>query len=135
MAYNRRRGSKTYGDPNTPMSDGTRDFLKDLLETRDVEDDLRVMISKQMTNGLKQGTASGFIKLLQQLPEIEREGAPTSEGYYRHDGTIYKVRRAKAGHLYAMAKEDGRWEFIKGAFRKLAATDLMTPAQVKRAGL
>lgn len=136
MAY-RRGGQKTYGDPNRPMTSGTRDFLADLLQTRDVDEDLRLIIEKQMANGLKQGSASGYITLLKQLPEIPREDAPTVEGYYLHNGEIYKVARAKAGHLYALERdEEGRFkELARGMMRKLAATDIMSAKQIKSAGL
>jgi len=134
MSYRRNR---SYGDPNSPATEGTKGFLADLLRDRDVEDDIRAMITKQMNNGLKQGVASSFIDLLKQLPEVEREDAATTEGYYLHNGEIYKVQRARAGHLYALERDDmGRFkELAKGIFRKLTATELMSAAQVKSAGL
>lgn len=135
MAY--RRGGNRFGNPNAPMSEGTRGFLTDLLRDKDVEDDLRLLIEKQMANGIKQGTASSYIDLLKQLPSIPREDEPTVEGYYMHDGSIYKVARARAGHMYALEQNyEGRFkELARGVFKKLSASELMSDAQVKAAGL
>jgi len=139
MAYARSARRGRYGNPNDPATEPTKKFLKDLLDQKDLtgEEELLFLLEKQLKNGIKQGTESTYIELLKQLPDLVTEDTPTEPGYYKHDGSIYKVQRAKAGHLYALERdEEGRFkELAKGMMKRIVASELMTATQVKRAGL
>lgn len=59
-----------------------------------------------------------------------KSGKVTEDGYYRKDGTYYKVQIAKngSGNLYAKVwdAECGSWEYTPGAINKISADDKLS---------
>lgn len=74
---------------------------------------------------------------------VHSPGAPVvTNGFYLHEGTVYKVRPAQADptRSYAMELvpgddgENGTWKFAKGAMAWLRASDKMTAEQAAEYG-
>ena len=57
-----------------------------------------------------------------------------SDGMYLADGTVYKVKRSGAGHLYAMVLTEEGFQFERGAIRVLKFEHRMTLEQAKAYG-
>ena len=66
--------------------------------------------------------------------------APTrpalSQGMYRKGGTVYRVVKARAGHLYAKALDPatGRFDYAPGAMRALTPEDRMSVTEAAAYG-
>lgn len=73
-----------------------------------------------------------------QRPATAPVGSPAAEGFYRRDGSIFKVQKAVhgSGHLYAkrLIVENGaaRWEYAPGVIRTL--TERLTLAEAEAFG-
>ena len=58
---------------------------------------------------------------------IRRASIEVTEGYYLHEGAVYKVQRSKAGRLYAtrLDEEAHKFEFVSGAVYRLSPDERM----------
>jgi hypothetical protein len=66
---------------------------------------------------------------------IAAEIAAVTVGFYLQNGNVYKVRRAQAGHLYAMVRTVDGWDMARGMMRVLKATDKIDAQQAVKFGL
>lgn len=125
---------RRYGNPKAPMTNPQRDMLTDLLATRDVDEDFVTLIEAKVDAGMTSGAASAFISVLLAADRLPRDDEPEDEGWYKHDGVIYKVQRAKKGHLYALGVDEaGRYKVLaKGVMRTLSSNDMLSDAQARR---
>jgi hypothetical protein len=58
-----------------------------------------------------------------------------TEGMYIRDGVIYKVQMGSKGYLYALVLSGaGKFEFVKGAIRRITPADRMTLEEAKAYG-
>lgn len=118
-------GHKTYSDD---ASDKQRAFLRSLVNERFTDDALAQWLDK-INGRLSKSAASGMIKLMLDTPKLVK--APTStvaressvsltDGFYRVEGTFYKVQLNQAGtRLYAKVWDVDRWEYAPGGMKGL----------------
>lgn len=59
--------------------------------------------------------------------EMAAADTVTEPGFYLLGEQVYKVKRSQAGHLYAMLRVPGGWEYQRGAITRLTATHKVTP--------
>jgi hypothetical protein len=114
--------------PYDPATAPTQKLLVLMATERVCSDDMKLAVAHELRNGPIQGRCSAlidYLKLCERTPEAEaaRQGEDpvTEPGYYRHDGVVYQVRRAKAGHLYPVDVNENR--FAKGVFPQLKASE------------
>jgi hypothetical protein len=122
-------------DPKGPATGPTVKLLVTLATERVVSDEMKLAIAHEVKHQLTQGCASAlidYLKLCNRTVESEAarvaEGGVTEPGYYRHDGVLYQVVRAKAGHLYPVNVQEN--EFAKGVFPRLRASERVTELDV-----
>jgi hypothetical protein len=76
--------------------------------------------------------ASGVIEYLKKLPYKAIEGVATEDGYYLHEGRLFKLQHNRAAtSQYAKELVDGQWQYAPGAAHRLLATELITAAEAK----
>lgn len=104
-------------------SEKTVSRLEVALGKHEIDDDMSAQIKSLIANGISQTAASGFIGLVESLPErpvvkAARENKVEVPGYYAHDGVplgVVKVQRSQKGFLYACeARPGGQWKFVSG---------------------
>lgn len=137
MGYQRTNFADPAQAPTAPCTENRLRFVQSLLAERDLPQTWAKKVAADMKAGMDNATAKEWIGKLMPLPRVEREDAPTEAGYYRHDGEIYKVQQSKkTNRLYALVRDEfGKWDIAKGMIFHLSSTELMTAAQVKKAGL
>ena len=107
-------------------TDKTMARLSIALREREIDLDLATQMKALIDGGLSQTAASGFIGLLESLPErTDKRAKVTEPGYYRHEnGNVCKVARSKKGYLYALEpRPGGQFKFISGLLRELDANN------------
>lgn len=116
----------------TLATDATRTRLEIAIARAEIDDDLAAQIKALIAKGISQTAASGFISLVESLPQStgavkrpERENRVQKTGYYSYgDGLVAKVQRSKKGHLYACEQRPGgQWKFISGLISQLDNRD------------
>jgi hypothetical protein len=122
--------------PTGPATAPTVKLLLTLVNERVVSDEMREAVLYEVKHKPIQGRASAlidYLKLCHRTPEAEAERVSadgvTEPGYYRHEGVLYEVVRAKKGHLYPIEVEEHR--FAKGVFPKLRASERVTDLDVE----
>jgi len=114
-------------NPQDAATAPTVKLLLVMANERECGDDMRAAILHELQHQPVQGRCSAlidYLKLCKRTPEAEAAqdaDAVTEPGYYRHDGVLYQVVRAKAGHLYPVDVQENK--FAKGVFRQLRASE------------
>lgn len=124
-------------NPRGPATGPTVKLLATMLAERVVSDEMKLAIIHELRHNPMQGCCSAlidYLKLRDRTAEAEAawgggDNKVTEEGYYRHDGVLYQVVRAKAGHLYPIDVEENT--FAKGVFPKLRASERVTDLDVE----
>lgn len=122
-------------NPHDPATAPTVKLLLTLAKERQCGDDMKAAVLHELHHEPIQGRCSAlidYLKLCEMTPEAEatrNKDAVTKPGYYRHDGVLYQVVRAKAGHLYPVCVQDNT--FAKGVFPLLKASERVTELDIE----
>lgn len=125
-----------------PITDTQADLIQRLMDERELETNVREATEKLLAAGtLTTRQASGVIDTLQAHPQKAREDAPAEEGFYFHDGQVYRVQRSRSSdRLYAKRLQvdedtgEGQFVYAPGAMRHLTADDRLTRVQAAEFG-
>lgn len=114
-------------------TEATRMRLEIAVSRAEIDADLADQIKNLLVNGISQTAASGFISLVESLPQREgatvkraaRENRVTEPGFYAYgEDKVAKVQRSKKGYLYACEQRPGgQWKFISGLISQLDKRD------------
>ena len=127
----------------TTLTDRQRDYITALLSSRvhglaTVSTDPLTMQAEGrpefVVDALDSNAASRFIAHLQALPKAAAPVALDKVGIYRHEGVLYRVRKSKAGRLYAESWDGEAFTYDAGAVYRLLAGERLTAAEVASLG-
>jgi hypothetical protein len=125
-----------------PISEGRKNFIRNLLAEREVPQADRDEIFRQAQAGMNTGQA---IHWIETLKGYGRKGGQerrsdtitvTEEGFYLGlDNEAYKVQRTKdKERLYAKRATPNDWEYDKGAIYRLTPEMIMSAHQIAEFG-
>lgn len=128
--------------PPRPASDKQLYWINKLAPEKALLDWQRAELASDLNKAVfSTKDASFWLDTLFALPNIPAAPAPgavTEEGFYAHDGDIYRVVRTKDGQRHYAKKVTAHgfdFDAAKGVFRHLRADAKLTPEQVLAYGV
>lgn len=108
-----------------PVSEAQANLIDRLLVQRQVPEET-VESLEDFRNALTVTEARYAIDHLFELPFRAHPERADEPGMYEHDGRVYQIVRARAGHVYAKHLTEDGWDYAAGAMNFLHKSDRIT---------